>query len=215
MHCVCIFLLNLSVIYDAYIYANSFDNFSQNHKIIGLGRDLGRSSPAPPPLVPKQVPCSKLHRKASRWVLSISIEADSTTSLSSLCQCSVQRGRTTSLGLLASVFLMQPRIPLAFLLPGHTAGSWPTCSPPGYPGPPLQSSCPPGQPLTCTYLSQDVGLCTHMVSLCLTLQFVQVLPNGRCIPFVYGNFVVEYCTNNVWQLHEAERSQQQRFRYNM
>jgi len=40
-----------------------------------------------PPL--EQVPYSRLHRKASSWVLNISREGDSTSSLGSLFQCSV------------------------------------------------------------------------------------------------------------------------------
>ena len=54
-------------------------------RTVGVGRDLWRSSPTP---LLKQVPCSRLQRKVSRWVLSIS-RGDSTTSLGSLFQCSV------------------------------------------------------------------------------------------------------------------------------
>ena len=55
---------------------------SQNY---GLGRDLWRPSRSSP----LQVPYSMLHRKMSRWVLSISREGDSTASLGSLFQCFV------------------------------------------------------------------------------------------------------------------------------
>ena len=37
----------------------------------------------------KQVPYTRLYSNVSRWVLNISIEGDSTTSLGSLFQCSV------------------------------------------------------------------------------------------------------------------------------
>ena len=43
-----------------------------NHRMVGVGRDL----------------CG-LHRTLSRWILNISREGDSTTSLGSLCQCSI------------------------------------------------------------------------------------------------------------------------------
>jgi len=50
---------------------------SQNHRIVGVGRDLcGSSSPTP-------LTYSRLHRILSRWVLNISREGDSTTSLGS------------------------------------------------------------------------------------------------------------------------------------
>ena len=54
-------------------------------RTVGVGRDLWRSSPTP---LLKQVPYSRLQRKVSRWVLSIS-RGDSATSLGSLFQCSV------------------------------------------------------------------------------------------------------------------------------
>ena len=61
---------------------------SQNHRTLGVGRDLcGSSSPTPP--CRSSVAYSRLHRILSRWVLNISREGDSTTSLGSLFQCSV------------------------------------------------------------------------------------------------------------------------------
>ena len=60
---------------------------SQNHRIAEVGRDLKRSlSPTP---LPKQVPYNRSHRQASRQLLNISVEGDSTASLGSLFQCSV------------------------------------------------------------------------------------------------------------------------------
>jgi len=60
---------------------------SQNHRMFGVGRDLcGSSSPTP---CQSRVTQSRLHKTASRWVLNISREGDSTTSLGSLCQGSV------------------------------------------------------------------------------------------------------------------------------
>ena len=60
---------------------------SQNHRMVGVGRDLCMSS-SPTPL-PSRDSYSRLHRTLSRWVLNISREGDSTTSLGSLFQCSV------------------------------------------------------------------------------------------------------------------------------
>lgn len=57
-----------------------------NHRIAVVGRDLWTSL-NPTPLL-KQVPDSRLGRKASRWVLSISREGVSIDSLGSLLQCS-------------------------------------------------------------------------------------------------------------------------------
>lgn len=48
--------------------------------------DLWRCSPT---CLQNQVPCNRLHRKVSRQVLSISRDRDSTTSLRSLFQCSI------------------------------------------------------------------------------------------------------------------------------
>ena len=63
---------------------------SQNHRIVGVGRDLcGSSSPTP---CPSRVTYSRLHRTGSRRGLNISREGDSTTSLGSLGQCSVHPG---------------------------------------------------------------------------------------------------------------------------
>jgi len=58
----------------------------QNHRAVRVGRDLcGSSSPT---LCRSRVTTSRLHRTLSRWVLNISREGDSTTSLGSLLQCS-------------------------------------------------------------------------------------------------------------------------------
>ena len=55
------------------------------HRIMAVGRDLW-SSLSPTPYY-SRFPYSRLHRKVSRWVLSISREGDFTTSLGSLFQC--------------------------------------------------------------------------------------------------------------------------------
>jgi len=59
----------------------------QNHRMVGVGRDLCRS-PSPTPCQ-SRVTYSRLHRTLSRRVWNISREGDSTTSLGSLCQGSV------------------------------------------------------------------------------------------------------------------------------
>ena len=60
---------------------------SQNHRMFRVGRDLcGSSSPSP---CQSRVTQSRLHRTASRQVLNISREGDSTTSLGSLFKGSV------------------------------------------------------------------------------------------------------------------------------
>ena len=56
------------------------------HRITGGWKYLKRS-PSPTPL-PKQAPFNTSHRRVSMWVLNISIEEDSTTSLGNLFQCS-------------------------------------------------------------------------------------------------------------------------------
>lgn len=60
-------------------------NVSQNHRILGLRRDLWRSSSP----IPLQVPLRRLHRKMPRQVFSNSTEWDSVVSLGSLPQCTV------------------------------------------------------------------------------------------------------------------------------
>jgi len=60
---------------------------SEKNRIAGVGRDLKRS--LSPVHLLKQVPYNRSHRWASRWVLSISIDGDSISSLGSLCQCSI------------------------------------------------------------------------------------------------------------------------------
>ena len=57
----------------------------QNQRIIRVGRDL-RRSPSSTPLL-KQDPYARLPGKASRQVLNVSREGDSTASLGSLFQC--------------------------------------------------------------------------------------------------------------------------------
>jgi len=59
----------------------------QYHRAVGVGGGLWRSSSSTALL--KQVPYSIWNRKASRWVLNISRERDSTASLGSLFQCPV------------------------------------------------------------------------------------------------------------------------------
>jgi len=60
---------------------------SQNHRMVGAGRDLC-GSPTPTPCR-SRVTYSRLHRTLSRRVLNISREGDTTASLGSLCQGSV------------------------------------------------------------------------------------------------------------------------------
>jgi len=60
---------------------------SRNHRMFGVGRDLWGSSSTTP--CRSKVTQSRLHRTVSRQVFNISREGDSTTSLGSLCQCSV------------------------------------------------------------------------------------------------------------------------------
>jgi len=60
---------------------------SQNPSMAGVGRDLWES-PSPTPCR-SRVTQSRLHRTASRRILNISREGDSTASLGSLAQCSV------------------------------------------------------------------------------------------------------------------------------
>ena len=62
---------------------------SQNHRMVGVGRALC-GSPSPTPC-PSRVTQSRLHSTASRQVLSISREGDSTASLGSLCQGSTKK----------------------------------------------------------------------------------------------------------------------------
>ena len=57
------------------------------YRMVGAGRDLC-GSPSPTPCW-SRVTQSRLHRTASKWVLNISREGDSTASLGSLCQGSV------------------------------------------------------------------------------------------------------------------------------
>jgi len=59
----------------------------QSHRMVGVRRDSGDHLVQPP--CRSRVTYSRLHRTVSRWVLSISREGDSTTSLGSLFQCSV------------------------------------------------------------------------------------------------------------------------------
>jgi len=64
-----------------------WEKSSQNHRMVEVGRDLcGSPSPAP---CQSRVTQSRLHSTASRRVLSISREGDSTASLASLGQGSI------------------------------------------------------------------------------------------------------------------------------
>ena len=87
---------------------------------------------------------------------------------------------------------------------GHIADSLPTCCPPGYPGPFVQSSSPAGHHLTCTdlygYSSSGVRLHLHLLNLIRFLspflQPVQVLLNGStafwCIRLNYNHCDGQY-----------------------
>ena len=69
----------------------------------------------------KQVPCSRLHGKASRWVLSISREGAPATSQSSLFQCSVTLTVKKLFLMLRWNFLCSILCSLHFVLPlGNT-----------------------------------------------------------------------------------------------
>jgi len=61
---------------------NSDVTDSQNPRLVGVGRDLWRSS-CPTPLLRQGHP-EQLHRPASKWVLNISKDGDSPTSLGNL-----------------------------------------------------------------------------------------------------------------------------------
>lgn len=64
----------------------------------------------------KLVPCSKLHRKASRWILNIFKEGNSTTSLGSLFQCSVTLKVKKLSFMFVWNFLCYSLCPLSFVL---------------------------------------------------------------------------------------------------
>ena len=66
---------------------------SQNHRMVGVGRDLC-GSPSPTPCR-SRVTQSRLHSTAARRVWNISREGDSTTSLGSLGQCSMPSVHTS------------------------------------------------------------------------------------------------------------------------
>ena len=63
-------------------------NLTQNHRIIGIGRNLWRTS-SPIPSLKQVPPYNRLQKKVSRWVLNISREKDSKISLGSFFQFSV------------------------------------------------------------------------------------------------------------------------------
>jgi len=79
----------LVIIYDAEckLLGSCIRLITQNHRMVGVGRDLW-GSPSPTPC-PSRVAYSRLQRTLSRRVLNISREGDSTASLGSLFQCSV------------------------------------------------------------------------------------------------------------------------------
>ena len=65
-----------------------------------------------------------------------------------------KRGKISSLAWLATVFLMQCRLPMAW---GCIAGSCSDCCPLGSPGPSLQWCCPAACPLVCMRLFLSMG----------------------------------------------------------
>ena len=109
-----------------------------NHRMVGVGRDLcGSSSPTP---LLKQGHPERLHRTASRQVLNISREGDSTTSLGSLFQGSVTLRRKKFFLMFRRNFLCFSLCPLPLVLSLNMvhmdwAGvqcSWPLCSHPQF-----------------------------------------------------------------------------------
>ena len=93
---------------------------SQNHRVVGVGRDLcGSSSPTP---CPSRVTQGRLHRTLSRRVCNISREGDSTASLGSLGQGSVTlRGKKYSVkNQKVSIIIKKP--------PHHQMNTFPTCT---------------------------------------------------------------------------------------
>ena len=107
---------------------------------------------------------------------------------------------------------MHPRIPLAFLQPAHTAGSWLTCCPPGHPGPSPQSCSPAGPRQALMYgvippQVQDPAFAfvePHQVSLCPSFQPIQVRLNGstafRCIYHTSQNGVISKLAEGTFQI---------------
>ena len=93
---------------------------SQNHRIVGVGRDLcGSSSPTP---CPSRVTQSRLHSTAARRGWNISREGDSTASLGSLGQGSVTlRGKKFFLKFRRN-FLCLSLCPLPLVLSLGTTG---------------------------------------------------------------------------------------------
>jgi len=62
---------------------------AQNHSLVGVGRDL-RGSPSPTPLL-KQGHPEQAAEDLVGWILNISREGDSTTSLGSLFQIAAEQ----------------------------------------------------------------------------------------------------------------------------
>ena len=82
-------LLQYELVLQLCTLSATLNNFSflPGYRITGVGRDLRRSS-SPTPLL-KQIPYNRSHRWASRWVLNISTEVDSTTFMGNLFHCSI------------------------------------------------------------------------------------------------------------------------------
>ena len=81
----CIFMIH-KCYFNNYLKLLNYKELA-NHRIAGVGRDF-KSSSSPTALL-KQLSYSRSHRQASRWILNVFIEGDSTTSLGNLFQCSV------------------------------------------------------------------------------------------------------------------------------
>jgi len=98
-------------------------DISQNHGMVGVGRDLcGSSGPTP---CPSRVTQSRLHRTLSRRGWNISREGDSTASLGSLGQGSVTLRGKKFFPVFSWSFLCFSLCPLSLVLSLGTTGKSP------------------------------------------------------------------------------------------
>ena len=96
-------------------YMSIYFYFWMNHRVW-----KGWASWSPEVLLLKQVPYSSLSRKASKRVLNISREGDSTASLGSLFQCSVTHMVNKFFCMFVWNFLCSSLCPLLFILSLYT-----------------------------------------------------------------------------------------------